>query len=511
MGESERLSTEKRDGGVERRRTTRRSGLPVVKHASAQKVLKGEDVLVIHEPSKSDDGPQWYLLGVCDGHHGSACSRFVEARMWKALQPKLPARFPDRWEGPELESFAEAVRFAMLRAFDEVDADWCDEQTPSGTTASIALVSGWLVTVANVGDSHGFLYTGENFIEMTMNHRLKENAKEQQRLVEEGLLLAPVGIHLTGPANEGEAGFGPLRVWPGGLAVSRSIGDIDVPSQVVCAPHIRQMVVPDEGARLVLASDGLWDAIPQKKVLSVCRLTSVRDCAPHLVNITFRAHGGRVTDDTTTLVIDILPQGFTDFVDVVKAKKKAVSGFSKLVCLCIAPIHVDNSPEFLCNMDGLYAQVESLSRKKRLQLDVDNPPCSFPKPDKINFTVHGKSVIEPYNANKKEAASKEHSVDVISNTFSDDSAMTDAVDKLVGKGLPISESRLPDEADDGECVEVIVNNDENELQQDAESGDEIRFQAGQGKLSSNTSVSNVLALDRISESRTTENPQSREN
>jgi len=36
---------------------------------------------------------------------------------------------------------------------------------------------------------------------------------------------------------------GPLRVWPGGLCLSRSIGDMDVGAYVVAVPHVKQIKV----------------------------------------------------------------------------------------------------------------------------------------------------------------------------------------------------------------------------------------------------------------------------
>lgn len=43
-----------------------------------------------------------------------------------------------------------------------------------------------------------------------------------------------------GPAKPKEMGVGPLRMWPGGLCVSRSIGDMDTGPLVVPLPHVRQ-------------------------------------------------------------------------------------------------------------------------------------------------------------------------------------------------------------------------------------------------------------------------------
>lgn len=37
--------------------------------------------------------------------------------------------------------------------------------------------------------------------------------------------------------------IGPLRCWPGGLCLSRSIGDIDVGEFIVPVPHVKQVKV----------------------------------------------------------------------------------------------------------------------------------------------------------------------------------------------------------------------------------------------------------------------------
>jgi hypothetical protein len=52
------------------------------------------------------------------------------------------------------------------------------------------------------------------------NHRLDDNASERVRL--EG-----AGREVSSSAVEGRP-VGPLRVWPGGLAMSRTLGDFEV-------------------------------------------------------------------------------------------------------------------------------------------------------------------------------------------------------------------------------------------------------------------------------------------
>lgn len=94
---------------------------------------------------------------------------------------------------------------------------------------------------------------------------LQVNKSEQNRLRQSGAQLAPLGFHLQGPAKPQEMGVGPLRMWPGGLCVSRSIGDLDAGPLIVPLPHVRQVLVTRHRAlRLIMASDGLWDLVSFK-------------------------------------------------------------------------------------------------------------------------------------------------------------------------------------------------------------------------------------------------------
>lgn len=78
-------------------------------------------------------------------------------------------------------------------------------------------------------------------------------------------------VYMDGAAEADEPGYGPLRAWPGGLCVSRAIGDVDVGECIIAHPHIMQMQIPEEGARVVIASDGLWDCFSSRKVVKMAR------------------------------------------------------------------------------------------------------------------------------------------------------------------------------------------------------------------------------------------------
>lgn len=111
----------------------------------------------------------------------------------------------------------------------------------AGTTVTLVMVIGSLLTVANLGDSSAVLDTGCSILELTASHRIHSNEAERNRLESAGCQIASLGFHLQGPARPNETGVGPLRIWPGGLCVSRSIGDIDAGPEIVPVPHVKQV------------------------------------------------------------------------------------------------------------------------------------------------------------------------------------------------------------------------------------------------------------------------------
>nr|KAJ0223728.1 hypothetical protein LSAT_V11C200055580 [Lactuca sativa] len=65
-----------------------------------------------------------------------------------------------------------------------------------------------------------------------------------------------------------EQGFiGSLKCWRGGLCLSRSIGDRDVGEFIIPVPHVKQVKLSSAGGRLVISSDGVWDALSTESAL----------------------------------------------------------------------------------------------------------------------------------------------------------------------------------------------------------------------------------------------------
>ncbi|GMH45931.1 hypothetical protein BSKO_13895 [Bryopsis sp. KO-2023] len=305
---------------------------PKAAHASSQQQLKGEDVVFIHDHleklhSTPDKMCNWSLYCVCDGHGGVAAAQFLKERMSADLVKRLPLGNP-----PEVmkrdDPWLEAVRMALITSFMWMDEEFEKEGLPPsiGSTVTVALLSGWLLTIANIGDSECFLDVGNRReYELTTSHKIDTNKGEQNRLKDVGKTVRPLSQDLFQPAEDDEQGVGPLRVWPCGLAVSRSIGDYDCGCEITAAPHVRQVEVPMSGARMIMASDGLWDHITGRRAMRAARKMTLKECPKELIELADSRSGDGLTDDTTVLIVDFVPKAGLDWRDACKTMRRPVN------------------------------------------------------------------------------------------------------------------------------------------------------------------------------------------
>ena len=134
------------------------------------------------------------------------------------------------------------------------------------------------------------------FRRLTRDHN-PDDPFEARRLVDAGARL--------GRMRQGGQEIGPMRVYPGGLAVSRAIGDLNAPA-VICKPECTRVPVPNSGGRVVLASDGLWNALGDGEVATITTEAETNQGAAHtLLRAVFQRRGAH--DDITLVVIDVPP------------------------------------------------------------------------------------------------------------------------------------------------------------------------------------------------------------
>ena len=293
---------------------------PVVSHGLAHVARKGEDFHSFHDfiwrakddtPVEKDAGITIKVFAVYDGHGGTESADFVKSNIVNEFIKALTdlschssASSRACWEQFHVK--------ALQTAFVKVDEQCRGLFSRSGTTATLVIVlqedvqplkpkSGnarrAFVTIANVGDSSVYLDLGHPTVtRLNEEHRAGANKAESKRVEESG-----------GSISRDDT-KSPYRLYPGGLMMTRTIGDRDA-HQAIAEPAICEIALRVEagegGGRLILASDGLWDAVSPKESANMVRKNKVPShSAKALIRETTRREG-RDGDDVTVFVIDI--------------------------------------------------------------------------------------------------------------------------------------------------------------------------------------------------------------
>ncbi|KAL3573413.1 hypothetical protein D5086_024026 [Populus alba] len=299
---------------------------PFVKYGQAALAKKGEDYFLIKPDCQrvpGDLSTSFSVFAIFDGHNGVSAAIFVKEKLLDNVLSAIP-------QDITREEWLQALPQALVAGFVKTDIEFQQKGETSGTTVTFVVIDEWTVTVASVGDSRCILDSQGGVVSLlTVDHRLEENVEERERVTASG---GEVGRLNVFGGNE----VGPLRCWPGGLCLSRSIGDTDVGEFIVPIPHVKQVKLSNAGGRLVIASDGIWDALSSDMAAKSCRGLPAEIAAKLVVKEALRSRG--LKDDTTCLVVDIIPSDIPVLPPIPRKKhnmfsllfgKKALSSVSK--------------------------------------------------------------------------------------------------------------------------------------------------------------------------------------
>ncbi|XP_049414721.1 probable protein phosphatase 2C 12 [Solanum stenotomum] len=268
---------------------------PDISHGQANQIKKGEDFTFLKPKCQrvlGDEVTPFSVFGLFDGINGSAAAIYTKENLLQNVLSAIPADV-NRYE------WVAALPRALVAGFVKTDKEFQEKAQKSGTTVTFVIIEGWVVTVASVGDSLCVLESAEGGIyHLSADHRLECNEEERERITTSG---GEVGRLNTGGGTQ----IGPLRCWPGGLCLSRSIGDMDVGEFIVPVPYVKQVKLSSAGGRLVIASDGVWDALSAEISVECCRGMSPDAAACQIVKEAVQPKG--IRDDTTCIVVDIQP------------------------------------------------------------------------------------------------------------------------------------------------------------------------------------------------------------
>ncbi|GHP09088.1 hypothetical protein PPROV_000782500 [Pycnococcus provasolii] len=326
-----------------------------------------------------DSFERLHYFGVFDGHGGRHAAQFCANSNW-GLAPRtlqhlkktlalaeanekvgLGSENGDRGdiilsssENGKTHGLLKHLPRALTSAFVEADAAFNEKSQPSGTTATLAFVHERIrkdtlngdriqscersVVVANVGDSMCYLDDGAHVTALSTDHRVENSEEERKRVI-------AAGGEIGRAAVEGKA-CGPPRVWPGGLQMSRTIGDGNCADSSIVVPHpsVTTRALPNDGARLIFASDGLWDALSGKTAARAVRKMPPGHAARHLVKAALKARGDR--DDITVIVVDVPPNPPTPTTTTTAAAPLAAStNGTPAVATAGAPVEMATSAD----------------------------------------------------------------------------------------------------------------------------------------------------------------------
>ena len=197
----------------------------------------------------------------------------------------------------------------------------------TGSCATVCLLVGNTLHVANVGDSRTVLYRRKGAPLMLTDEHKASLESERQRVAAAGgdtvqrTQEVPGVCCFPGKVEK----LGPVRVQPGGLAVSRAFGAGHAklaehggkPGVVIHEPSVQRATLSgDDDLCLVLASDGVWDNVKRLADLSPDLRTQIlqaeqyravaRHAAEAVVGYALRHAVNEGQQDNTTALVVVL-------------------------------------------------------------------------------------------------------------------------------------------------------------------------------------------------------------
>ncbi|KAI4337955.1 hypothetical protein L6164_016316 [Bauhinia variegata] len=214
------------------------------------------------------------LFGIFDGHGGSRAAEYLKEHLFDNLM-KHPKFFKD-------------TKLAISETYQQTDANFLDSERDTfrddGSTASTAVLLDNHLYVANVGDSRTIISKGGKAIALSEDHK-PNRSDERKRIESAGGVVMWAGTWRVG----------------GVLAMSRAFGNRMLKQFVVAEPEIQDQKIDEELELLVLASDGLWDVVPNDDAISLARTEEEPEAAAR--KLTEAAFTRGSADNITCIVV----------------------------------------------------------------------------------------------------------------------------------------------------------------------------------------------------------------
>ncbi|CAA0826418.1 Probable protein phosphatase 2C 76 [Striga hermonthica] len=224
--------------------------------------------------SSKVDGLAVCLFGIFDGHGGARAAEYLKEHLFENLL-----------KHPE---FIANTKLAISETYQQTDRDFLDSEKETfrddGSTASAAVLVGNHLYVANVGDSRTIISKAGKAIPLSEDHK-PNRSDERKRIESAGGVVMWTGTWRVG----------------GVLAMSRAFGNRMLKQFVVAEPEIQDLEVDENLDLLVLASDGLWDVVPNEDAVSIAQSEDDPEGAARKLTETAFTRGS--ADNITCIVV----------------------------------------------------------------------------------------------------------------------------------------------------------------------------------------------------------------
>ena len=247
--------------------------------------VKGEDRMAVRDSTIAGERVVWML--VSDGHGGATIAAL--------LADELLALIVGRTKGGSMEHLHEAVQASFVEMHKKALALHSCTSGATLTVCALNLERNELATW-NVGDSVGLLIHDNGYEHLCSSHRLNDSVAERER-------VSALGAKLAQAQDQGGGPSGPLRCWPGGLAIARVIGDSDCAEYVSAIPHISEPVAPVRGGAVVLCTDGVWDVLTSEEVANIVYAGKYDSAATAAHRVVRAAAKRGLVDDASCVVM----------------------------------------------------------------------------------------------------------------------------------------------------------------------------------------------------------------
>lgn len=111
-------------------------------------------------------------------------ARFFTEHIASSIAHRVPRGAPPPLGSRDASQWMAAFRGALVDAILQLEEHFARVAETSGCTVSLALLVGRWLMVGNVGDSSVVLDTGLSWEQLNVDHRLEDNVREQERIVQ---------------------------------------------------------------------------------------------------------------------------------------------------------------------------------------------------------------------------------------------------------------------------------------------------------------------------------------